>query len=160
MTHTIRHFMTLVEAAISESVRRVTIKTGLLGGPAEAEVSVFENPSKRQVMALCQRYFAMDGDSNLRGMAHDRTVWVWAAEQATHHQIARGLGFDVLDDIPSYASLSEYCMFHLRGYGFQEGDDDPERNRVIVAATNSIPTLAATVARQWNCTITDGDGYY
>jgi hypothetical protein len=153
-----RRIMTL--AAISESVRRVTIRTGLLGGPEEAEMSVFENPSKRQVIALCQRYFAMDGSSNLRGMAHDHTVWVWSAAQATHGQIARGLGFDVLENVRSYASLPEYCMFHLRGYGFQEGDDDPNRNRLIVAETNSIPILNATVARQWGCTITDGDGYY
>lgn len=148
---------------LMEGVLRVHVKTSTFRGDGRAELLVSENPNKKQIIQLCQKHFAMQGDANLRGFAHDRKVWVWSATDATHGQVLPALGFDVLSGdgktaLANYNS-AEFCMFQLRGYGFQEGDDDPAHNHIVVWSMASVPTLKASSAGRWGCTI-DTDGYY
>lgn len=144
-----------------EGLLHLQIKDHLISGMSQRELDVWENPNKKQVMRLCQNHFAMHGDANLRGMAHGGKVWVWSAAAATHGQVLPALGFDFAEIETSFKLYknSDYCMFHVRGYGFQEGDDRPDHNQIVVWSMNSAPILKASPAGRWGCTITD-DGYY
>jgi hypothetical protein len=122
------------------------------------DVKIYENPTKLDMVSICGRHFAMHGDSNLRGFFYEGNSFVWAAEEATHTCIQVAMGLEEVGKYVFYNS-PEVANFHVRGYGWQEGEIKSDRNTIIPISTNEAERLRP-LARRWACKITVGDGYY
>lgn len=136
----------------------VPVKIYTLSGPASIDVPIYENPTKQAMITICSRHFAMSGDSNLRGFLHANKVYVWPAEEATHTAIQRTLGFEEPGEYDFYNS-PDVANFHVRGYGWQDGDPDREYNILCVYPKDA--SKVVNLARRWGCSVrSDGDGLY
>jgi hypothetical protein len=141
------------EASLLERAIQVSIVIHTLRGKSSENLTVYENSLKPEIIALCRKHPAMDGDVNLRGIAHGGKCWVWEAQAATHQQVAEGLGLvdpQVLDWLYDPA----FCAFYVIGYGFQQGEPDGKNYIGLNGETNS-STLSATTAKRWGIPMTD-----
>lgn len=99
---------------ISEKVIKTTVSHySLMTGRVQKEMLIWEAPNLEMIATLCNKFFAMDGDPNLRGVAHKGNVWVCDARDFTHADILEGVGlwdgqtpFNYQD-----AAFSFFCLY-------------------------------------------------
>jgi hypothetical protein len=140
---------------LNEQVSVMHIASGwsdFAGNKQMVELKVWSNPLRAEFHRAIHACFAMNGDPNLRGLAHAGKVYVWQADKATHDGILQAVGlYDPATGAFDYSDPA-FCFFMVYGGRWAENDDNP----IIVSYHGNLATLQATVAKRWGATFHNG----
>lgn len=141
---------------LGESVTRMEIPSGwrdLSGKPVQVDLKVWRNPLRKELERAIHECFAFAGDSNLRGMAHERDVWLWKSEEATHGGVLRALGLGS-DNFDWRNPPPQFAFFKVYGVRWEENSDNP----IVVSCSDAqgVKVLQGTVAAKWRAKIING----
>jgi hypothetical protein len=126
------------------------------GSPIYVDLKVWENPLQVELHRAIHECFVMDGEPNLRGLAHGGKVWVWSAQKATHDGLLIGLGlWDSQTQGTMVYSHPDFTFFQVWGSHWMENDDNP----IVVSYAHHDNALRTTVATRWKATMVHGGSW-